>query len=237
VSPGELDLASWDGLAGRLRANQGRLGDLGGGNHFLDALAPNDNGPLHFLIHTGPRLESGHVDGLTDDPDEFDREFYRVSQWATYNRAEIHEQIEKFFGKTELVLDLPHNTYEVLLDGSTVIRKGSVHLKPGELSVIPSHMAGDVITIKATPKIESTLSSMCHGTGRKLSRDDCKEVSYTFDFAALRRSVLFPSGVENASLRTEAPYAYRELDECLALVKDYVEEVTRFTVAAYMGHL
>src|SRR4030095_5229698 len=43
----------WDELADRLRANKGRLGDLGGGNHFLDALAPYDDGPVHFLIHTG----------------------------------------------------------------------------------------------------------------------------------------------------------------------------------------
>ena len=36
-----------------------QLGTLGGGNHFLDALAPHANGPLHFLIHTGSRSESG----------------------------------------------------------------------------------------------------------------------------------------------------------------------------------
>ena len=40
VSPNDLDLARWDELADRLRANKGRLGDLGGGNHFLDAMAP-----------------------------------------------------------------------------------------------------------------------------------------------------------------------------------------------------
>ncbi len=30
---------------------RGGLGDLGGGNHFLDAIVPYDDGPLHFLIH------------------------------------------------------------------------------------------------------------------------------------------------------------------------------------------
>jgi DTW domain-containing protein YfiP len=30
---------------------------------------------------------------------------------------------------------------------------------------------------------------------------------------------------------------YRDLEECLALIKGYVEEVTRFAVVAYMGHL
>ncbi|MFA5191450.1 MAG: hypothetical protein WC740_12025, partial [Verrucomicrobiia bacterium] len=136
VSSANLDLAHWDELADCLRANKGRLGDLGGGNHFLDALVPYDNGPLHFLIHTGSRSESGHVDEFVEDPGEFDRQFQRVVQWATNNRAKIHEEIEGVFGKTELVLDLPHNTYELLPNGGAIIRKGAVHLRPGELSVI-----------------------------------------------------------------------------------------------------
>jgi RNA-splicing ligase RtcB len=237
VSPADLDLAPWNELADRLRANKGRLGDLGGGNHFLDALAPYDDGPLHFLIHTGSRSESGHVDALTESPSEFDREFQRVVQWATDNRAKIHQDIDTVFGETELVLDLPHNTYELLPDGGAVIRKGSVHLRPGELSVIPSHMSGDVVMVRATAKVECILCSMSHGTGRKMSRGDCKPLADTYDFAALRRSILLPSGVEDASLRTEGPYAYRGLEECLALVKGYVEQVTRFGGLAYMGHL
>jgi hypothetical protein len=237
VSPADLDLAGWDELADRLRANKGRLGDLGGGNHFLDALAPYDDGPLHFLIHTGSRSESGHVDALIDQPGQFDREFQRVVQWATDNRAKIHGEIDSVFGKTTLVLDLPHNTYQTLPDGGAVIRKGSVHLHPGQLSVIPSHMSGDVVTVRATAKVEGILCSMSHGTGRKMSRGDCKPLADTFDFAALRRSILLPSGVEDASLRTEGPYAYRDLEECLGLIKGYVEEVARFGVAAYMGHL
>jgi hypothetical protein len=72
VSANDLDQSHWDRLADRLRANKGRLGDLGGGNHFLDALAPYDDGPLSFLIHTGSRHESGHVDALIDREHEFD---------------------------------------------------------------------------------------------------------------------------------------------------------------------
>lgn len=237
VSPADLDQARWDELADRLRANKGRLGDLGGGNHFLDALAPYDDGPLHFLIHTGSRSESGHVDALIDRPCDFDREFDRVVSWAMDNRAQIHDEIAAVFGGTTLVLDLPHNTYEVLPDGGAVIRKGSVRLRPGEISVIPSHMSGDVVTVRATAKVGDILHSMSHGTGRKMSRGDCKPLADVFDFTALRRSLLIPTGVEDASLRTEGPYAYRDLEECLALINGYVEEITRFSVVAYMGHL
>jgi RNA-splicing ligase RtcB len=237
MSASELRQSRWDELAGRLQSNKGALGDLGGGNHFLDALEPYDDGPLHFLVHTGSRNESGHVDALVDRPDEFDRAFDRVVEWASENRRQIQREIEAVFGRCELVLDLPHNTYERLPDGGAIIRKGSVHLKPGERSVIPSHMSGDVVLVRATARVGEIMHSMSHGTGRRMSRGDCKPLADTFDFAALRRRILMPTCLADASLRTEGPYAYRELDECLALIEGYVEEEARFAVVGYMGHL
>jgi RNA-splicing ligase RtcB len=237
VQGDDLDLVRWDRVADSLRANKGGLGDLGGGNHFLDAIVPYGDGPLHFLIHTGSRNESGHVDDLIDAPDRFDEEFNRVVRWAADNRAAIHEKLELVFGQTELILDLPHNTYEQLADGGVVIRKGSVRLLPGELSVLPSHMSGDVVLLRARKPVTNILNSMSHGTGRAMSRSDCKPLADAFDFAGLRRSVLIPSGVEDASLRTDGPFAYRDLDECFALIQDYAEVVARFGVVGYMGHL
>jgi RNA-splicing ligase RtcB len=233
----DLDQRRWDTVADALRANKGGLGDLGGGNHFLDAIAPYDDGPLYFLIHTGSRNESGHVDGLVDSPNGFDSEFDRVVRWAADNREKIHEELDSTFGKNELLLDLPHNTYEQLQDGGVIIRKGSVRLLQGELSILPSHMSGDVVLIRAKEKVGTILNSMSHGTGRAMSRSDCKPLAENYDFAALRKSVLIPSGVEDASLRTDGPFAYRDLDDCLALIGDYVDVVTRFGVIGYMGHL
>jgi hypothetical protein len=57
VSVKDFDTERWNAVAGHLRADKGGLGDLGGGNHFLDALAPYDDGPVYFLIHTGSRSE------------------------------------------------------------------------------------------------------------------------------------------------------------------------------------
>ena len=237
VEPSDLNLKNWDRLANALRKNKNRLGDLGGGNHFLDALLPADGGALCFLIHTGSRNESGHVDDLVDQPAKFDAEFDRIVQWAADNRATIHKELESIFGTTSLILDLPHNTYELRPDGGAIIRKGSVHLKPGALSVIPSHMSGDAVLVRATEKVQDSLFSMSHGTGRTMSRGDCKPLADKFDFAELRKRVLIPTGVEDASLRTDGPFAYRDLDECLMLIDGYVEEVARFKVVAYMGHL
>ena len=232
----DLTLRRWDQLAELLRANKGSRGDLGGGNHFLDALLPQPDGLLHFLIHTGSRNESGHVDHLIDQPDAFDAEFARVVRWAESNRAAIHACLSEVFGAMELVLDLPHNSFEPV-DGGVIIRKGSVPMRPGDLSVIPSHMSGDVVLIRGTERMRQVLHSMSHGTGRTMSRGDCKPLADTFDFAELRRRILVPTGVADASLRTEGPYAYRDLDECLLLIEDYVQVVTRYSVVAYMGHL
>ncbi len=237
VEIGSFDRARWNAVADRLRANKGTLGDLGGGNHFLDAIAPYSDGPIHFLIHTGSRNESGHVDNLVDRPAEFDSTFDRVVQWAANNREAIHESLEAVFGETELILDLPHNTFEQQADGSVIIRKGSVRLLPGELSVLPSHMSGDVLLVKGNDRVGEILNSMSHGTGRRMSRSDCKPYADEFDYDRLRRSVLIPDGITDSSLRTDGPFAYRDLDECLALIREYVEIVSRFTVVGYMGHL
>jgi RNA-splicing ligase RtcB len=226
----------WDEVANRIKKNKGGLGDLGGGNHFLDALLPYGSENLHFLVHTGSRLESGIVDGLVDKPARFDAEFRRVVDWAESNRAEIQSVLAGVVGGVELVLDLPHNTFEATGEG-TVIRKGSVKLKPGDLTIIPSHMSGDAVLVRATSRIEDILCSMSHGTGRTMSRGDAKTAAAAYDFDALRKAILLPSFLSNASLTTEGPFAYRELDACMNLVDGYVEEVERFSVVAYMGHL
>jgi RNA-splicing ligase RtcB len=174
---------------------------------------------------------------LIDHPAEFDETFGKVVQWATDNRAVIHERLERVFGKTELILDLPHNTYEQLEDGTVIIRKGSVRMLPGELSALPSHMAGDVVLIQAKDKIAEILNSMSHGTGRTMSRSNSKSFADSFDYAGLRRSILIPEGIEDSSLRTDGPFAYRDLDECLDLIRDYVTVIGRFGVVGYMGHL
>lgn len=237
LSPSDLDSSRWDRVADILRGNKGGLGDLGGGNHFLDALEPYDDGPLHFLVHTGSRNESGHVDAFVEMPERFDKEFDRVVDWAADNRAAIHEALVNVFGKLELVLDLPHNTYEITRDGDAIIRKGSVHVRPGDLSVLPSHMSGDVLLVRATERVNEILNSISHGTGRKMSRADCKPLAESFDFEAMRKKVLIPKGVENTSLRTDGPFAYRDLDECMALIREYVDPISRFSVIGYMGHL
>jgi len=232
----ELTQDVWDEVALRIKLNKGQLGDLGGGNHFLDALLPYDEDTLYFLVHTGSRLESGLVNGLVNSPVQFDREFARIVDWAESNRAQIQDTLEGVVGHTDLILDLPHNSFELVSEG-VIIRKGSVKLCPGDTAIMPSHMAGDAILIEATHRIDELLCSMSHGTGRTMSRGDAKAAAVTFDFARMRGAVLMPSFLKNASLSTEGPFAYRDIDECLSLITGYVRETKRFSVIAYAGHL
>jgi tRNA-splicing ligase RtcB len=229
--------AAWDALGVALRQRKGQLGDLGGGNHFLDALASYESDRLYFLIHTGSRAESGLVDQHVDAPGRFETEFARVVAWARANRDTVAAEVERQFGPCERVLDMAHNTFELQADGSVIIRKGAIRILPGQLAVLPSSMSGDVVLVRAAEGVRDALYSLSHGTGRTMSRGDARALSANYDFGRLRRSIYIPDYIADESLRTEAPYCYRSLDDCLALLGGLVCEVERFAVVAYLGHL
>jgi RNA-splicing ligase RtcB len=237
LSANEFDPEAWNAIAESLRHKKGGLGDLGGGNHFLDVLAPYGGDRLHLLIHTGSRMESGLVDALVDRPDAFDAEFSRVVAWAEANRGAIHEAAAAKLGPLDLMLDLPHNTIEPLPGGGAIIRKGAVRVSPGDLNIIPSHIAGDVVLVRATARVSESLHALSHGTGREMSRAECKPLADAYDFGALRKRVAVASGIQDASLRTDGPFAYRDLDVCLKLLDGFVHEIERFAVVGYIGHL
>lgn len=235
---GALTDDRWTEVARRLKDDKGGLGDLGGGNHFIDALRSHASERLHILIHTGSRKESGLVDDLVGQPAKFDKEFDRVVDWAARNREAVQETVESVLDISfEVVLDLPHNTYERLMEGGAIIRKGSAKVTPGDRNIIPAHMRDDVALVRATDQVGDTLSSLSHGTGRAMPTSEAKELSPHFDFDALREEVLIPDLISDRSLRGEAPYAYRDLDPCLEQLDEYVEVVERFEVVGYIGHL
>lgn len=240
---GESFREAWDGLCSDLasRRNKG-LGDLGSGNHFLDAAVSYEDESVILVVHTGSRKESGLVDGLVDKPAEFDREFERIKEWAKSNRDEVLAIAERHLGKfIDLYpgtprLDRDHNHYENIEEG-VLIRKGSQRVEPGELALIPSNLLDDMVVVRATKQVKDLMNCLPHGTGRTMSRSDAKVASATFDFDGLRRAVYIPGRIADASLRTEAPICYRRLDDGIARISDYIDVVERFVPVAYIGQL
>jgi len=232
---------AWDEVYNRLRSNRNKgLGDLGSGNHFLDAVVNYETEHVYFVIHTGSRAESTKVSGLVDNPRKFDEEFANTVSWAVENRLAIGEILKQVYSgiEFEVILDKNHNHFEEI-DTGVIIRKGAVKLLPDELTVIPSTMNGDMVLAHggSSEFLEPLLFSMSHGTGRAKSRSESKEDARNFDFAALRRAIYIPNGISNASLRTENPRCYRDLDACLKLLGDSVIVEERLTTVAYIGQV
>lgn len=232
----EFDKTKWDLIYQDLKKNKGKLGDLGSGNHFLDAVESYLDDSLYFLIHTGSRNESKLVDHLIEQPNQFDSKFQEVCNWAKANRSAVLKIVEKHFGKTEIILDKNHNHFEIKED-YVIIRKGASKLNPNELTVIPSNMIGDIVLVKGTSKVNEVYTSMCHGTGRTMSRSEAKIHSKYYDYGKLREQIYIPSQIGNESIKTDAPYCYRDLDECLALITDLIEVQNRFKPMAYLGQI
>jgi len=232
----EFDKSKWDLIYQDLKKNKGKLGDLGSGNHFLDAIKSYDDDSLYFLIHTGSRNESKLVDHLIEQPNKFDLKFQEVCDWAEQNRSAVLKIVEKHFGKTEVVLDKNHNHFEIKED-YVIIRKGASKLNPNELTVIPSNMIGDIVLVKGTSKVNAVYNSMCHGTGRTMSRSQAKLHSKDYDYNELRKQIYIPDQIGNNSIKTDAPFCYRDLDECISLIDDLIEIQNRFKPMAYLGQI
>ncbi len=236
ITKGEFKKENWDNIYYDIQANKGKLGDLGSGNHFLDAIESYTDDKISFLIHTGSRNESKLVDDLNDNPNKFDTKFLEVCEWAKDNRFAIFRILEKYFGRLNLVLDKNHNHFE-MTDEGVIIRKGAVRVEAGEQTVVPSNMNGDIVLITATSEVENTYNSLCHGTGRVMSRGEAKEFAQHFDYIKLREEIYIPEMIANDNIKTDAPFCYRDLDSCLALIDNLIKIDKRYSVFAYLGQM
>jgi len=236
VKRDEFKKEFWDKIYYDLKNNKNKLGDLGSGNHFLDALESYDDDYIYFLIHTGSRNESKIVDHLVEKPSKFDEVFKNVCSWAENNRLAIADIVSKYFGKLEIILDRDHNNFELTGDG-VIIRKGAIRINPNELAVLPSNLDGDVVLVKATNKVLDTYYSLNHGTGRVMSRSEAKLYSKNYDYVGLRERIYIPDMIKDASIKTEAPFCYRDLDDCLNLISDLIVIEKRFSPFAYLGQI
>lgn len=232
----EQDLNVWDNLYPKLRANKGKLGDLGSGNHFLDA-AVDDEGRVYFIVHTGSRNHSAKVDTYLDQPRKFDAIYKETQEWARANRDTVAQMLGRTYPDLELMFDQPHNSF-AKKDHSVVIYKGTVSLQPGNLSLIPSSMDGDMVIVEGVEQNLAPINhTIAHGTGRIKSRGDSKEDAQLYDFDSLRKRVHIPDEIPDASILTENPSCYRDLDHSLKSIRELIVVKKRLTPVAYIGQI
>lgn len=225
-------------LVAELRVVETELGSLGGGNHFINfyevvsadalELKPQD---ILALIHSGSRFQGKRIFESKLKGNEYSREYNGAVEFGKRNRMKLAELVKKCSDSDlTLLLDLLHNTLEI--DSSRFIyRKGAMNIKPGNYGVIASAIGQDIIIVRGTDEIAEIENSMCHGTGRKISRNEAREME--FDSSEIRKKICIPNLIYDENINTDAPHCYRTLDEVLPRIERYVSIVGRLKPLSY----
>ena len=100
-----------------------------------------------------------------------------------------------------------------MTDDSVIISKGAIRLNPNELAVLPSNLDGDAVLVKSTEQVSETYNPLNHESGRIISRSEAKEHSDKYDYVGLRERIYIPEMIKDTSIKTEAPFCYRDLDD------------------------
>ena len=216
------------------------LGTLGGGNHFIE-LDKGEDGNLYLVVHTGSRHLGEEVSGYytelasrclkergmgvpyymswldEDNKDAYLEDVRIIQNYADLNRQIIVREILKGMKwKAVEQFSAAHN----YIDGSGMLRKGSVSANSGEKVIIPASMKDGVILGVGKGNGQWNCSAP-HGSGRKLKREDMKSRYTVSEFKKEMRGVY--SSCIGADTLDEAPFAYRSLTEIAERIKDTVE--------------
>ena len=143
-----------------------------------------------------------------------------AQEYAKWNRRLMINTILDYFGiEPKQIIESVHN-YINFEDG--ILRKGAISAHKDEDVVIPMHMAFGVVIGKGKGNPDWNYSAP-HGAGRRMSRAEAKRRLTVEEFAEkMRQAGVFSTSVSAATL-DEAPDAYKDPDEVLALLKETVE--------------
>ena len=218
------------------------LGTLGAGNHFIE-VDQDDDKNAYLIIHSGSRhlgkevteyyLNEGQkylknksinipyeITYLEEQlMDDYLYDLAIVQEFATLNREIIIDEIVK--GMKWKILDMYssiHN-YVDFNEDVPIIRKGAISAKNQELVIIPINMRDGVI-LGAGLGNPDWNNSAPHGAGRIMKREDVK-TSFTVSTFKNEMKEIYSSCISKDTL-DEAPFAYRNLDSILEVIKDTV---------------
>lgn len=131
----------------------------------------------------------------------------------------------------KIILDKEHNFSEKTKEG-IIIRRGTVKINTGELSIIPSHLLGKIALVKGKTTIKDSLTSLCHGTGRLILR---KKKPKVFNISQITNNIYIPAILDKQDLLFETPNNYRNLEECLPKIIDLIDIQETYKNIAYFG--
>ena len=215
------------------------LGTLGGGNHFLE-VDRDEKENLYFVVHSGSRylgsavteyyLKAGQKEFkakgislpyeltyLTDSlMEDYLHDVQAVQGFAMLNREIMLSELQKklklkptYFGESV------HN----YADENRILRKGAIAAYAGDEVIIPLNMRDGILLGYGKGNADWNFSAP-HGAGRVLSREAARNSHTLSEFRESMQGIYSPS-ISGATL-DEAPFAYRDMDEILANIKETV---------------
>lgn len=225
------------------------VGTLGGGNHFIELGMAN--GEYFLVVHSGSRslgtvindyynkkgqeilkeegievpYEMTYLTGSLFD--EYIKDVYTASNFASYNRYKIINIIcGAMKWKYHIDADIPHNYFDiphgVLHKGST----GHEYISDGfeyqcKTTYIPINMHDGIIYGKPSRSIADWNYSLPHGSGRLIPRS---EVANSVTVSAFKKEMegIFSTCVCKDTL-DESPFAYRRIDELKETISGVLE--------------
>lgn len=218
--------------------DDGRLqfGTLGGGNHFVELQADEED-RLWLMIHSGSRalgqaVRGHHLARATEragkmwavDTDTAAGQAYLHDQeiarrYAAGNRAAMAGQVVELMrelfnvGVVESsVIACDHNHVRVEEHfGRRVLvhRKGAMPAEEGDAGVIPGSMGTLSFHVRGRGRAEA-LRSSAHGAGRQLSRHAARDRFGRADLRRQMEGVWYDPRLAEA-MREEAPKAYKDV--------------------------
>ena len=226
------------------------FGTLGGGNHFIEIDKDPDDDSLWLIIHSGSRgfgsvvnkyyLDKAHelnpeipyeLGVLHSDlADMYFNDYYDLSDLADSNRSAIADIIcNKMKFHSSIILDVPHNTIDLISPSGMIIRKGAISARTGKDVVIPINSKDGVIIGKGKGNHDWNYSAP-HGSGRIMNRTEVANQHTLSEYKKEMNGIYSPS--INKNTLDEAPFAYRSIDQILPLIQDTVE-VTKILKPVY----
>ncbi len=183
------------------------------------------------FLPIGERMTSRYIDSLN-----FALRFAKANRWAMMDvvRDVVHDQLGCVYGAE---LDVHHNFAAIenhFGRNVWIHRKGATQAYGGQEGIIPGSMGTKSFLVMGKGNRDS-FDSCSHGAGRRMGRKQFTRTHTREEVDKQIEGVVFSGWTEgrNGDLDfSEAPGAYKDIDEVMALQKDLVEITSTLTPLA-----